>query len=146
MRLKIFCVVLVGVGFVGVALAQAPATTTATSQDSNASKPLSLERGQLAVAKVLSGRLKPPASYDQATPEQKAFVDSVLSGSRTELTGNTGTLMLSPAMGDLAQKAIAYRPQSFGGFVRRCALSYFFSSPFAPPPGCASVLALCLSL
>jgi 4-carboxymuconolactone decarboxylase len=49
-----------------------------------------------------------PLSYDTMTPEQKALVDSILSGPRTSLDGPFNVLLRSPEMGDLAQKFGAY--------------------------------------
>jgi 4-carboxymuconolactone decarboxylase len=109
----LFCAFLIAFGLNEITSAQpqepAQATAAATNQGSNTPKPLSIEeRRERAMASLLPGRIKRPATYDDATPEEKVFVDSVLSGSRTQLSGDLGVLMLSPAMGDLAQKAIAY--------------------------------------
>ena len=61
-----------------------------------------------AVAALHGDRIARPASYDELTLEQKAFVKSILSGPRRGIDGALGIMMVSPVMGDLAQKAIAY--------------------------------------
>jgi len=42
------------------------------------------------------------------TADQKAFVKSVLSGPRGDISGSLGVMMSSPVFADLAQKTIAY--------------------------------------
>jgi 4-carboxymuconolactone decarboxylase len=99
MRLNLFCAAVVG--FVGmaagyaVALAQTPAPPTQ-------------EQLRQAVANLRGDRIWRPTSYDELTPEQKAFVNSILSGPRRGIDGALGIMMVSPVLGDLAQKAIAY--------------------------------------
>jgi 4-carboxymuconolactone decarboxylase len=67
-----------------------------------------LEELRRAVANMHGDRIKRPASYDEMTAEQKAFVQSILSGPRRGIDGSLGIMMPSPVLGDLAQKAIAY--------------------------------------
>jgi len=99
MRLKLFCAAVIG--FVGmaagyaVALAQTPASPTP-------------EQLRQAVANLRGDRIWRPTSYDELTPEQKAFVNSILTGPRRGIDGALGIMMVSPVLGDLAQKAIAY--------------------------------------
>lgn len=100
MRLKFLSAFLVGLaglvlGFT-VARAQAPAQAP------------SIDELRKAVASLRGGRIPRPASYDGMTAEQKAFVTSVLSGPRGDISGSLGVMMVSPIFGDLAQKAIAY--------------------------------------
>ena len=45
---------------------------------------------------------------DELTPDQKAFVNSVLSGPRRGLDGSLGVMIASPVFADLMQKTIAY--------------------------------------
>jgi 4-carboxymuconolactone decarboxylase len=88
-------------GFVGLLLglviahAQAPATPT-------------LEQARQAVANLRGDRIWRPSSYDELTAEQKAFVNGILSGPRRGIDGALGIMMVSPVLGDLAQRAIAY--------------------------------------
>ena len=67
-----------------------------------------LEQMRKAVTDLRGGRIARPASYDAMTMEQKAFVRSVLSGPRGDISGSLGVMMASPIFGDLAQKTIAY--------------------------------------
>ena len=90
------------VGIVGIALgfavaAQTPPTTSPTLDDL-----------RKAVASLKGGRIPRPSSYDAMTAEQKAFVTSVLSGPRSDISGSLGVMIASPAFADLAQKTIAY--------------------------------------
>jgi len=68
----------------------------------------SIDELRKAVASLRGGRIPRPTSYDSMTADQKAFVTSVLSGPRGDISGSLGVMMVSPIFGDLAQKAIAY--------------------------------------
>jgi 4-carboxymuconolactone decarboxylase len=61
-----------------------------------------------AVSRLRGNRIATPNEYDTLTPEQKKYVESILSGPRVDISGPLGVMMVSPALGDLAQKAIAY--------------------------------------
>jgi 4-carboxymuconolactone decarboxylase len=91
------------VAIAGVALGFA----IAAAQAPDAKSP-SIEELRKAVASLKGGRIPRPSSYDAMTKEQKAFVTSVLSGPRGDISGSLGVMIVSPAFGDLAQKAIAY--------------------------------------
>src|SRR5207237_7401654 len=67
-----------------------------------------LEQMRRTVATLKGNRIETPNNYDALTPEQKAYVSSILSGPRGDITGPLGVMMVSPELGDLAQKAIAY--------------------------------------
>src|SRR5262245_22393734 len=71
-------------------------------------KPPSIDELRKAVADLRGGRIPRPKSYDAMTAEQKAFVTSVLSGPRGDISGSLGVMIVSPAFADLAQKTIAY--------------------------------------
>jgi 4-carboxymuconolactone decarboxylase len=92
------CAVALVVGLASIG-AQAPA---------GQSKEPSLEQMRKAVADLRGGRIARPASYDAMTADQKAFVKSVLSGPRPDISGSLGVMMASPVFADLAQKTIAY--------------------------------------
>lgn len=99
MRLTLLHAGLIGVaglalGFV-VASAQAPTSP-------------SVDELRKAVASLKGGRIPRPSSYDAMTADQQAFVRSVLSGPRGDISGSLGVMIVSPVFGDLAQKAIAY--------------------------------------
>jgi len=113
MRLKFLRASVIGLAgiAVGIAVAQgwAPASTQAqapTSTQAEASP--TLEELRKAVASLRGGRIPRPTSYDALTREQKAYVNSILSGPRGDISGSLGIMMVSPGLGDLAQKAIAY--------------------------------------
>jgi 4-carboxymuconolactone decarboxylase len=101
-RFKLFSAGLVGaslaLGFVA-AQAQAPA---------QGNQEPTLGQMRKAVADLRGGRIPRPASYDAMTVEQKAFVRSVLSGPRGDISGSLGVMIVSPVFADLAQKTIAY--------------------------------------
>jgi 4-carboxymuconolactone decarboxylase len=91
------------VGVVGVALGFA----VASAQERALQTP-SLDELRKAVASLKGGRIPRPASYDAMTADQQAFVKSVLSGPRGDISGSLGVMIVSPAFADLAQKTIAY--------------------------------------
>src|SRR5215813_2655551 len=79
---------------VTVGLAQTPAPTT--------------EQLRQTVSRLRGDRIETPNSWDTLTTEQKKYVESILSGPRGDITGPLGVMMVTPQLGDLAQKAIAY--------------------------------------
>jgi 4-carboxymuconolactone decarboxylase len=60
------------------------------------------------VARLRGNRIATPTDYDALTPEQKKYVQSILAGPRADISGPLGVMMVSPELGDLAQKSIAY--------------------------------------
>jgi 4-carboxymuconolactone decarboxylase len=100
MRTKLVFACLIGVIGIGlgytVGRAQAP------------TKAPSLDELRKAVASLHGGRIPRPTSYDSMTADQQAFVKSVLSGPRGDLSGSLGVMIVSPIFADLAQKTIAY--------------------------------------
>jgi 4-carboxymuconolactone decarboxylase len=66
------------------------------------------EQMRSTVASLKGNRIRTPNSFDALTAEQKAYVRSILSGPRSSITGPLGVMMVSPALGDLTQKATAY--------------------------------------
>jgi hypothetical protein len=83
---------------VGLAAAQAQTPTAGPT----------LDQARQAVAALRGGRIWRPSSYDELNAEQKTFVNSILSGPRRGIDGALGIMLVTPVMGDLAQKAIAY--------------------------------------
>src|SRR4030095_12709155 len=79
---------------VTVGLAQAPAPAT--------------EKLRQTVSRLRGNRIETPNSWDMLSTEQKKYVESILSGPRGDITGPLGVMMVTPQLGDLAQKAIAY--------------------------------------
>ena len=72
------------------------------------SSPPTEEQMRRTVANLKGNRIETPNDYDTLTPEQKAYVRSILSGPRSSITGPLGVMMVSPTLGDLTQKAAAY--------------------------------------
>jgi 4-carboxymuconolactone decarboxylase len=60
------------------------------------------------VSRLRGNRIATPNNYDTLTPEQQKYVQSILAGPRADISGPLGVMMVSPELGDLAQKAIAY--------------------------------------
>jgi 4-carboxymuconolactone decarboxylase len=60
------------------------------------------------VSRLRGNRITTPNDYDKLTAEQKEYVASILSGPRADISGPLGVMMVSPELGDLSQKAIAY--------------------------------------
>jgi len=77
-----------------LAIAQAPAPTN--------------EQLRQTVSRLRGNRIETPNNWDKLTPDQKKYVESILSGPRGDITGPLGVMMVTPQLGDLAQKAIAY--------------------------------------
>jgi 4-carboxymuconolactone decarboxylase len=79
----------------GVALAQNEAAPT-------------IEQMRRTMSRLKGNRIETPTDYDKLTPQQQKYVQSILTGPRADISGPLGVMMVSPALGDLAQKAIAY--------------------------------------
>jgi 4-carboxymuconolactone decarboxylase len=92
------CIVGVAGLFLGLVMARAQAP----------GKSPSVEDMRKAVADLRGGRIPRPKSYDSMTADQQAFVKSVLSGPRGDISGSLGVMIASPIFADLAQKTIAY--------------------------------------
>ena len=76
-----------------IAVAQAPPTS---------------EQLRQTVSRLRGNRIETPNNWDKLTPQQKKYVESILSGPRGDITGPLGVMMVTPELGDLAQKAVAY--------------------------------------
>jgi 4-carboxymuconolactone decarboxylase len=96
--------------------AQAP-TTTAQAQTSTPPKagnardtdaPPTLEQMQRAVSRLRGGRIARPSSYEALTPEQKSYVNGILTGPRGDISGPLSVMLVSPALGDVTQRAMAF--------------------------------------
>jgi len=67
-----------------------------------------VEQLRATVSRLRGNRIETPNDWDKLTPQQKKYVESILSGPRGDITGPLGVMMVAPQLGDLAQKAIAY--------------------------------------
>jgi 4-carboxymuconolactone decarboxylase len=66
------------------------------------------EQLRQSVSRLRGNRIQTPNDWDTLTPQQKKYVESILSGPRSDISGPLGVMMVSPELGDLAQKAVAY--------------------------------------
>jgi 4-carboxymuconolactone decarboxylase len=80
----------------------------ARQQGGGRNEPPTLEQMRRTVASLRGNRIATPNNYDTLTPEQQTYVKSILTGPRASITGPLGVMMVSPTLGDLSQKAIAY--------------------------------------
>jgi 4-carboxymuconolactone decarboxylase len=85
------------------AQAQAPPQNRAQNDG-----PPTVEQMRKTVASLRGNRIQTPNDFDSLTPAQKAYVQSILTGPRSSITGPLGVMMVSPTLGDLSQKAMAY--------------------------------------
>ena len=91
-------------GFMTLGAPALPAQTPAAPREEPAS-PAQLRE---TVSRLRGNRIATPNDYDKLTPEQQKYVQSILAGPRADISGPLGVMMVSPELGDLAQKAIAY--------------------------------------
>ena len=70
--------------------------------------PPSIDQLRQTVSRLRGNHIETPNNWDKLTTEQKKYAESILSGPRAEISGPLGVMMVTPALGDLAQKAIAY--------------------------------------
>ncbi len=101
------CVSAAVISLAAQAPAQAPAQNQAQNQAQNDGPP-SVEQMRKTVASLRGNRIQTPNDFDALTPAQKAYVQSILTGPRSSITGPLGVMMVSPTLGDLSQKAMAY--------------------------------------
>lgn len=100
MRRRILAASLIGLSVLaGVAIAQPsrPAERAPTLDD--------LRR---AVSDLPAGRVARPESYDSMTAQQKQYLESILSGPRSAVSGPLVVMLASPALGVLAQQTMAH--------------------------------------
>ena len=83
------------------AIAQAP---TAAQREG----PPTLDQLRQTVSRLRGNRIETPNDWDKLTSQQKKYVESILSGPRADISGPLGVMMVTPELGDLSQKAIAY--------------------------------------
>ena len=121
MRLTFLCAAAIGLVSLAAADVQAQAspagqaqTSTQTSSPPRAGNaretdaPPTLEQMQRAVSRLRGGRIQRPPSYDALTPEQKSYVNGILSGPRGDISGPLAVMLVSPGLGDVAQRAMAF--------------------------------------
>lgn len=79
----------------------------AQGQGSAAAEP-TVEQMRQSVARQRGNRIAVPTNYDALSAEQQAYVRSILTGPRNDISGPLAVMMVSPGLGDLTQKATAY--------------------------------------
>jgi len=67
-----------------------------------------IDQQRQSVSRLRGNRIETPNDWDKLTPQQKKYVESILSGPRADISGPLGVMMVTPELGDLTQKAIAY--------------------------------------
>lgn len=85
---------------------QTPAPRAGNARESDA--PPTLEQMQRAVSRLRGGRIQRPTSYEALTPEQKRYVNGILSGPRGDISGPLSVMLVSPDLGDVTQRAMAF--------------------------------------
>ena len=60
------------------------------------------------VSRLRGNRIETPNNWDKLNAEQKKYAESILSGPRADISGPLGVMMVTPALGDLVQKSVAY--------------------------------------
>jgi 4-carboxymuconolactone decarboxylase len=112
-RAGVIC--LVSLATVGVRAQAPPATAQAqtstppragNARDTDA--PPTLEQMQRAVSRLRGGRIARPASYEALTAEQKSYVNGILTGPRGDISGPLSVMLVSPSLGDVTQRAMAF--------------------------------------
>lgn len=96
--LALISVLVIAVAF---AIAQGP---TAAQREG----PPTLDQLRQTVSRLRGNRIETPNDWDKLTSQQKKYVESILSGPRADISGPLGVMMVTPELGDLSQKAIAY--------------------------------------
>jgi 4-carboxymuconolactone decarboxylase len=103
MRFEPIASIMIGSAFIACAVTAAQAPAPAQSEGRPA-----LEQMRQSVSRLRGNRIETPNNYDRLTPQQKAYVESILSGPRSDISGPLGVMMVAPELGDLTQKAVAY--------------------------------------
>jgi len=98
---NVFALISVLVIAAAFAIAQAP---TAAQREG----PPTLDQFRQTVSRLRGNRIETPNDWDKLTSQQKKYVESILSGPRADISGPLGVMMVTPELGDLSQKAIAY--------------------------------------
>ena len=83
-------------------------TVAAAGQSPPAAGAPTLDQLRQAVSRLRGTRIAVPTNYDTLTPEQQAYVRSILTGPRSDISGPLAVMMVSPGLGDLVQKAAAF--------------------------------------
>jgi 4-carboxymuconolactone decarboxylase len=85
-----------------------PAAAAGGQAPATGEPPPTVEQMRRAVSRLRGNRIAVPTTYDTLTAEQQAYVKSILTGPRGDISGPLAVMMVSPGLGDLSQKAMAY--------------------------------------
>jgi 4-carboxymuconolactone decarboxylase len=105
MRFTSVCASVVGMVAIVGALARAQQQAPAAGAVERAP---TIDDFRRTVSSLRGNRIETPTNYDRLSAEQKAYVASILTGPRSSITGPLGVMMVTPTLGDLSQKALAY--------------------------------------
>jgi 4-carboxymuconolactone decarboxylase len=116
MRFTLLCAGTMGAAWLATAPAYAQASATEQTQAARprpgnareSDAPPTVEQMQRAVSRLRGGRIQRPGSYDALTPEQKDYVKGILSGPRGDISGPLSVMLVSPGLGDVTQRAMAF--------------------------------------
>ena len=117
MRFTLLCAGMIGFVTLTAGHAQSQASPSGQAQASSTQRagnaresdaPPTLEQMQRAVSRLRGGRIQRPGSYEALTPEQKNYVNGILSGPRGDISGPLAVMLVSPGLGDVTQRAMAY--------------------------------------
>lgn len=86
----------------------AAASTALAQSVAENDRPPTLEDLRRAVGDLPAGRIERPGSYEAMTAEQQQYLESILTGPRSAVSGPLVVMLASPTLGDLAQRAMAY--------------------------------------
>jgi 4-carboxymuconolactone decarboxylase len=67
-----------------------------------------VEQMRKTLSRLRGNRIDTPTDFDTLNPRQKAYLESILSGPRADISGPLGVMMATPELGDLLQKSMAY--------------------------------------
>jgi 4-carboxymuconolactone decarboxylase len=82
---------------------------SAAAQSSKPAEPApTLDTLRRAVATLPAGRVERPGSYDSMTAEQRQYLEGILNGPRTAISGPLVVMLASPGLGAVSQQAMAY--------------------------------------
>jgi 4-carboxymuconolactone decarboxylase len=106
MRSKLFSSGVIGLVILAATHAHAQAPRPGNARESDA--PPTLDEMQRAVSRLRGGRIQRPTSYEALTTEQKNYVSGILSGPRGDISGPLAVMLVSPGLGDVMQRAMAF--------------------------------------
>ena len=108
MRITLFGTTLIGLLALAPSFAQQSSAPPRPGNARESDAPPTLEQMQRAVSRLRSGRIQRPNSYEALTDDQKKYVSGILSGPRGDISGPLAVMLVSPGLGDVTQRAMAF--------------------------------------